>query len=179
MITLETIAIEEPKEENQSSEHSNANQTLTFLEMWFDGMKAVKASFDPVSDVVACIAGTLCCVATAAAQAEENSKPATRGDVLYAKRHRQNDAEGMGCAFTMGACIGDTLIDSLAITMGSAVGCVRASALSIFGNNQRQNTVFGFTREDIDQVDLFSSCRPVTSCCDEEPEVVNSMTMSR
>ncbi|MDP3560661.1 MAG: hypothetical protein Q8R83_00575 [Legionellaceae bacterium] len=179
MLTLDTVAIEEPKEENQVNDASNANQTLTCVEMWLDGMKAVKAGCDPLSDVVACIAGTLCCMATAAAQAEENKKTATRGDVLYAKQHRRNDAAQMGCAFAMGACIGDTLIDSVAITIGSAVGCVRASTLSIFGNNQRQNTVFGFKRESIDNVDLFSSCRPITSCCDDEPEVVNSMTMSR
>lgn len=178
MNDFENVILEQPNEENKSSDHFNANQTLTCFEMWLDGMKAVKAACDPVSDAVACLAGTLCCVATVAAQAEENSKPATRSDVLYAKRRRQNDAAEMGYAFAMGACIGDTLIDSVAITVGSTVGCIRASGLSFFGNNQRENTVFGLSRDYINGVDLFSSCRPVTSCCDES-ESIDPMTINR
>ncbi len=166
MITLNDETIEQP----------NANQTLTCTEMFFDGIKAGKATCDPVSDAVACLAGTLCCVATAVAQAEENKKPATRGDVVYAKRRRQNDATEMGCFFAMGACIGDTLIDTLAITLGSPISCIRASVLSFFGNNQKENTVFGLSRDYIEQVDLFSSCRPVTSCCDDTTST-NEMTM--
>lgn len=161
-----------------ADEATSANQTLTWCEMVVDGMKAVKAGCDPVSDAIACLAGTMCCVATVVAQAEENSRPATRGDVLYANQRRRNDAAEMGCAFAIGACLGDAIIDSTAIAVGTVVGGVRASALSLFGNNQRENTVLGFSRETIEQVDLFSSCRPVTSCCDDQ-EAPEPIVMSR
>ncbi len=178
MINLDNVVLGQVTQETTST--VSASQTLTCFDMWLDGMKAVKAACDPISDAVACLAGTLCCVATVVAESEQNNRPATRGDVLYANQRRRNDAQEMGCAFAMGACIGDVLIDSAAITIGSVAGCVRASALSFFGNNNRENTVFGFSREAIEQVDLFSSCRPVTSCCDgDEPQMTSSMNMVR
>lgn len=146
-------------------EVSSASQTLSCLEMWVDGTKAVKRAFDPLSDVVATIAGVLCCVATVVAQAEDNSQPATRGDVVYAAQRRRNDAAEMGWAFSIGACLGDTAIDSVAIVAGSCIAAPRAMALSFFNNNDRSNTVFGVSRQDIDAVDLGSSCRPLRDYC--------------
>jgi hypothetical protein len=161
MINLYEVVLDQPTQEKTSSVSSS--QTLTCFDMWLDGMKAVKAACDPISDAVACLAGTLCCVATVVAQSKENNRPATRGDVLYANQRRRNDAQELGGAFALGACIGDVLVDSTAITLGSVTGCVRASVFSFFGNNNRDNTVYGFSRETIEQVDLFSSCRSVTS----------------
>jgi hypothetical protein len=175
-IELSVVSIEDPV--ITSAPNVSAHQTLTWFEMTVDGIKAVKTAFDPLSDAIACLAGTLCCVATAVAQAEENSKPATRGDVLYANQRRRNDAAEMGCAFQMGACLGDVVIDSTSIVLGSVLGAARASAFLFFSDKNRENTVFGFSRERIDNTDLFSSCRPVTSCCGDDEDSSFS-TMNR
>ena len=175
---LDNVVLNEPNRETISDANASASQTLTCCEMWLDGMKAVKSACDPISDAVACVAGTLCCAAAVVAQAKENSEPATRGDVLYANQRRRNDAQEIGGAFAVGACIGDVLTDGTAMTIGAVLGCVRASVLSFFGNNKKENTVFGLSRETIDDVDLFSSCRPVTSCCDET-QSPDPMRMSR
>ena len=158
MINIDGVVLGESTQEQTSS--VSASQTLDCAAMCLDGMKAVKAACDPISEAVACLIGTLCCFAAAAAQAKENDQPATRGDVLYAAERREDDAEVNGAAYAVGACIGDMVIDGAAILIGSVAGGVRASVLSLFGNNNRENTVFGFSRETINQVDLFSSCRP-------------------
>ncbi len=143
---------------------TSASQTLSCFEMWVDGTKAIKHSFDPVSDVVSSIAGFLCCVAVAVAQAEDNNKPATRGDVIHANQIRHNDEAERGCAYETGAVVGDVVIDSASIVLGSCIAGPRALGLFATGNNQRSNTVFGFSRKTIDQVDLASSCRPLLDC---------------
>jgi hypothetical protein len=142
------------------------NYSLSCFEMWLDGIKATKAALDPVSDGVGCILGTVCCIAVAAANDEDNrNRRATRHDVIHRDRIRRNQAAEANCGFAMGLCVGDALVDTLSITGGIFAGGCRATLFSCTGNNASQNTVFGYSREDIDSVELFDSClKPM--CCD-------------
>ncbi len=138
--------------------------SLTCFDMWCDGVKAFKKAGDPLSNAVGCCVGTVCCIAMAAAIAEENDKPATRGDVVYARQHRNADAAAMNCAGLLGFTAGDIVIDSCCISLGMFGGGLRAAALSCTGNNDRNNTVFGYSRTEIDEVETFDSClKPM--CC--------------
>lgn len=170
LATATTQPVEITLDRNESNTMPGANQTLSCFEMWVDGIKATKRTFDPVSDAVACFIGSLCCVATAVSQSEENNRPATRGNVLYANQERRNDAQEIRSAYAAGACLGDAVIDTAAIMIGMPLAGIRALGLFAMGNNQRSNPVCCASRNNIDAVDLASSCQPVincsTTCCD-------------
>ncbi len=156
-IRLESVA-------STATSVSEASETLSCIEMWLDTIKAMKMFCDPVSDCVGSTLGFLCCVATIAANDEDNrNSRATRHDVLYAHEIRRRKAEEANCAFRIGFFAGDTTVDCVSSTIGAIVGAPRAALLSCTGNNARNNTVLGYQREAIDEVDLFDSCAP--ACC--------------
>jgi hypothetical protein len=138
--------------------------TLGFFDMWLDGIKATKLLLDPLSSCFGAVLGTVCCVAVAAANAENNhDRPATRYDVVHANQIRRNEAAQAGCAFQMGYIAGDVAIDAASSITGALIGLPRAAFFSCTGNNAKTNTILGYSRQEIDEVDLFDSCAPV--CC--------------
>ena len=132
--------------------------------MWLDGTKAIKKYADPISDGVGCLCGVVCCVAMFAANAAENNRPATRGDVVYANQIRNNDAAEMGTAYMMGLCVGDACIDTVSVSVGAIVSSVRATLFSCVGQNKSDQTVFGIPRNELQDVELFDSCTK-PACC--------------
>lgn len=148
---------------NDTSTNNQTNNDpdfdLPFCFMVLDTAKAMKTSCDPVSECVGCIMGVACCVGMIWAETKENSKPATRGDVIYAKQERRNQAAALGGAFAVGYCLSDVLIDSTATILGGGLGLFRATAATLTGGRKRKDDVLCFTREEIDEVNLFSSCQ--------------------
>lgn len=142
----------------------DSTEVVTCFEMVVDGIKGLKTLGDPISDVFSCLTGTACCIGMFAVEAKENRRQANRGDVLHANQRKKRDEEDLGTAYSMGACIGDTVIDTSVVALGVIPSVIRASVLTFFGNNQRGNKVFGLTRETINDTDLYSSCRPVMDC---------------
>jgi hypothetical protein len=129
-------------------------------EMVFDTMKAVKFFFDPISDCVGGCLGFVCCVAVVAANAEDDkNRQATRYDVVHAKDIRRRERDEANCGYKIGFFVGDAVIDSASSLLGCVVGVPRAAVLSCTGNNDINNTVLSYSREEIDNVDIMSSCR--------------------
>jgi hypothetical protein len=129
-------------------------------EMVFDTMKAVKFFFDPVSDCVGGCLGFVCCVAVVAANAEDDkNRRATRYDVVHAKAIRRQERDEANCGFRLGFFVGDALIDTASSVVGAVVGVPRAVGLLCTGNRDINNEVLGYSREEIDAVDIMSSCR--------------------
>ena len=148
----------------QPAEGISAVLSLSCLEMWLDGIKATKASMDPVSSCFGVAVGMICCVVDIAANAQEDKRhTATRHDVIHADQIRKNEEAEAGVAFALGACLGDALVDTASVSVGVLVGGVRAAFFTCTGNNQRDNTVFGYPRAQIDEVKLFDACIP-SSC---------------
>ena len=142
------------------SVHPPESRDLSCGEMWLDTAKAVKLFFDPVSDCFGGVLGCLCCVAVVVANAEDDrSRRATRYDVVHADRIRRREHEEANCGYRIGFFVGDVVIDTASSLVGVGVGAPRAAYLSCTGNNARNNTVLGYPRDAIDEVDLFSSCR--------------------
>ncbi len=147
-----------------STSMTETNETLSCIEIWFDTIKAMKMFCDPVSDCVGSCLGLLCCVATMATNDEDNrNRHATRYDVIHAREIRRRQADEANCAFKLGFFAGDVTIDCLSSTVGAVVGMPRAALLSCTGNNLRSDSVLGYSREAIDEVDLLDSCAP--ACC--------------
>ena len=153
-VDLETLTSFEPIKDEVSAAFK-----LSCCEMWFDGVKATKLGLDPVSDGVGCFLGTVCCIAMAAANAKDDAQqPATRYEVVHANQIRRNEAAQASTVYAVGLCLGDALVDTLSVTLGVCVGGVRAAFFSCTGNNTSKAPVFGYSRDDLQAVDLFDSC---------------------
>lgn len=135
------------------------DESLTCLRMWWDGIQASKRACDPVSDVFGTMLGCVCCMATALAQDEHDREtPATRHDIVHANRIRRQERETQNCAYELGYCLGDIVIDTTAVTGGVVVGGVRAIGLSIFGNNKSSDLVMCQDPQAVRDTDIFDSC---------------------
>ncbi|MFA6302848.1 MAG: hypothetical protein WC627_06920 [Legionella sp.] len=150
-------------------EHTNPNLSTELLQnnsidlncfdMWMDGIKATKLCMDPVSDCFGSALGVVCCVAVGIANAAEDSKrPATRYDVIHANQIRRNEAAEGNCAYGLGLCIGDAFVDTISVSVGIVAGGIRAAFFSCTGNNSSDNSVFGYPREELEQVNPIDSC---------------------
>lgn len=141
------------------------NDSLSWSNMVGDTVKATKSHCDPVSECAGTVLGCLCCVATAVVQAEGNSKKkATRFDVVNAPNIRARERAERGGAYECGYCLGDILVDTGSILLGGLIGFIRATANVVRGNTSRSDKILGLSREDVDQVELFDSCKCCTSC---------------
>ena len=131
--------------------------------MWLDTIKATKLAFDPVSDCFGSVLGTICCVATEVFNAaNDRNTPATRHDVVHANQIRRNEAAEANACYKLGSFAGDALVDIASSTVGFFIGAPRAAYLACTGDNDRTNTVLGYSRDDINEVQLFDSCG---NCC--------------
>ena len=150
---------------NSLPPESSTNDNLTCFQMWGDGIKATKLLMDPLSDYFGYCLGAVCCIAVAVTNDEHDRKtPATRYDVTHAAQIRRNEAEQANLAYVMGSCVGNALVDTISVTAGIYIGGARATFFTCTGNNDRKNTVFGKSRQDIDNVKLFDSCLD-PACC--------------
>ena len=146
---------------DNAAESMSPNLDLSCLQMWLDGIKASKLCMDPISSCVGAVVGTICCIAvTAVNNKNDKQQVATRYDVTHSEQIRRAEAAEEGSAFAVGYCLGDLLIDTLSLSVGVLSGGARAAFFKCTKNNQRDNTIFGYTRPEIDQVKLFDSC-----CC--------------
>lgn len=143
----------------QLPEGTNTNIDLGFLEMWLDGIKSIKLRLDPVSDCFASGLGVACCVAVTVANAESDRKhTATRYDVIHASELRRARNAEANCGFQIGSCLGDALVDTASVAVGTVVGGLRAGFFYCTGNTSSDNSVFGYTHEELKDVDPVDSC---------------------
>ncbi len=134
---------------------------LSFLAILLDTVKGTKLALDPLSDCIGGTLGVICCCAVCLINDHENKKKtATRYDVVHAEQIRKNEADQENMGYQCGFFIGNAVVDTLSSIMGGTIiGMPRAAYLSWTRNNDRANNVLGFTRERIEGVDLFESCR--------------------
>lgn len=136
----------------------NTPLVLNFYETYIRYIKAIKHSLDPVSECFGYVAGAACCCLMIGVQAEENSRPASRHDVLHAAQERRQDRQELGTAFAMGYCMGDALVDSASIALGSVSCVVPAAFRSLFNPLTSTDPVCGIPATIIDETKLFDSC---------------------
>jgi len=132
--------------------------TLNFVDTYLRYIKAVKNHLDPISDCIAFVTGTACCCLVFFAQAEENSRPATRYDAVYAEQERRRDRQERGIAFTMGSCLGDATVDTASISVAS-IFCLFPSIYHSQCNPKLSTDSFlGLSAEELDNTKLLDSC---------------------
>jgi hypothetical protein len=136
----------------------NPPLAFNFFETYIRHIKAFKSSIDPFSECLGVVTGTACFCLMLGAQAEENSRPATRHDVLYAREERRRDREELGTSFAIGYCIGDALVDTASIAFGASACIVPAVYRSLFNPLLSTDSVCGISATAIDETKLFDSC---------------------
>lgn len=162
---LVEVSVTSQAEHGTRPEGVTPHLQLTCFEMLSDTIKATKKGFDPVSDGCGAFLGCICCVVVAVGQAKEDNRPATRRDVRRGRAtlQRQHDSE-LGTGYDIGFCLANAAVDTLSSGLGFFVGIPRATILTCTGNNDRSNTVLGFSREQIEEVDLTDSCMELRNC---------------
>ena len=126
-----------------------SDKQLSALEIIQDTSIAGQVCCEPLAIGLGCLGGAGCFLLACLAQAEDNSKPATRHDVVYAQEIRSLDKKEREAAGGCGVITGASLPRLAGRLLGGTLGLFRAPVLLLQGKGKASDNVCGLKREDI------------------------------
>lgn len=158
IVNVQPSSVELTSSNLNPGDSANTPFVLNFLDTYLRHIKAVKNHIDPLSDCIGLLAGTACCCIVFFVQAEENQRPATRHDVVYAEQERHRDQQELNDSFSLGYCLGNSLVDTVSITLGSTFCLFPSIYRSQCQPLLSTENVLAISAENINNTKLFDSC---------------------